>query len=289
MSLAFDSFFAAGDPHGLQAEFIAMLEHVAARWAAHPAVIGFEIFNEPTVGFALVDNFHIAAAAAVRAAAPGKLVFFEPSAIRNFTDGVPTASAPFPTTGAVYAPHIYTFVFRPDQTAIEELQPEDLEPSVAAARTEAEAWNTPLWVGEYGIGPTTPNADLWMDVENELFDKYLASRAFWLWKEQSQGSWGVYAWDGALWTERPQVVAWISRVRAERLAGDVVENRWDRTTRALTLTAEGTGGVPHVVYIPEVAAATFTASCDGAPLTATRSAATGTVELPCDGVLTVNP
>jgi len=290
---ALDSFFAAGDPHGLQAEFIAMLEHVARRWADHPAVIGFEIFNEPTVGFALVDAFNIAAAAAVRAAAPAKLVFFEPSAIRNFTDGVPTAAAPFPSDGAVYAPHIYTFVFRPDPTALEQLQPADLEGSVAAARAEATAWQTPLWAGEYGVGPTTPNADLWMGVENELFDRYLASRAFWLWKEQSQGAWGVYDWDATAgtWTERPQVVSWISRVRAERLAGTVVENRWDRTTRALRLAIEpgSAAGVPHLVYIPEVAAATYTATCDGAPVTATRAAATGVIEVLCDGVLVVTP
>jgi endoglycosylceramidase len=293
VTLAFDSFFAAGDPNGLQAEFIAMLEHVAARWADHPAVIGFEIFNEPTVGFALVDNFHIAAAAALRVAAPDKLVFFEPSAIRNFTDGVPTASAPFPTEGAVYAPHIYTFVFRSDQTAMENLQPADLEASVMLARAEADAWNTPLWIGEYGAGPTQANSDLWIDVEHELHDRYLASNAFWLWKERSQGSWGVFEWNAAddTWTERPQIVRWISRLRAERIAGTVIENRWDRTTRALRLEiAPGSArGVPHVVYIPEAAAASFTATCDGAPLAATRDAASGTVELPCEGVLAVAP
>ncbi len=289
---AFDTFFAIGDPSGLQAEFNAMLAHVAARWADHPAVIGFEIFNEPTVGFALVDAFHVGAAAAIRAAAPHKLVFFEPSAIRNFTDGVPTAAAPFPTDGAVYAPHIYTFVFRADQSALENLMPGDLAGSVELARAEAAAWGTPLWVGEYGVGPDTPNADLWMGVENELFDRHLASRAFWLWKEQSQGSWGLYDWDGAVWTERPRVVGWLSRVRAERIAGEVVENRWDRTTGALRLeVAPGsTGGVPHAVYIPEAAAATFTATCDGAPLTgAVRPAATGVIELACDGVLAVSP
>jgi endoglycosylceramidase len=291
VSRAFDTFFADGDPSGLQADFARMIAHVAARWADHPAVIGFEIFNEPTVGFALVDNFHKRTAVAVRAAAPGKLVFFEPSAIRNFTDGVPTAEAPFPTEGAVYAPHIYTFVFRADQTAMENLMPSDLEGSVVAARAEADAWGTPLWVGEYGVGPGTINADLWMGVENELFDRHLASRAFWLWKEQSQGAWGVYEWDGATWTERPQVVSWISRIRAERIAGRVIENRWDRTSRALALSIEAgsAGGVPHIIYVPEAAAATFTATCDGAPLTAPRDAATGRVELACDGALAVNP
>lgn len=290
---AFDSFFAAGDPHGLQAEFLAMLEHVARRWADHPAVIGFEIFNEPTVGFALVDAFNIAAAAALRAAAPRKLVFFEPSAIRNFTDGVPTADAPFPVDGAVYAPHVYTFVFRADPTALEQLTPADLEPSVALARVEAEAWGTPLWIGEFGVGPRTPNADLWMGVQHALHDRYLASNAFWLWKEESQGAWGLFDWDplAATWTERPQVVGWFQRVRASRLAGTVVENRWDRTTGRLRLEiARGSArGVPHEIFVPEARAATFTATCDGAPVTGARDAASGMIELACEGVLEVSP
>jgi endoglycosylceramidase len=293
VTLAFESFFADGDPNGLQADFIAMLEHVAARWAEHPAVIGFEIFNEPTVGFSLVDNFNVAAAAAVRAAAPQKLVFFEPSAIRNFADSVPIAQAPFPTDGAVYAPHIYTFVFRADQSAMEALQPADLESSIVQARAEANAWTTPLWIGEYGVGPDQANATLWMDVQQELHDHFLASDAFWLWKEQVQGAWGLYDYDASngAWTERPEIVHWVSRVRAARIAGTVVENRWDRTTRALHLeVARGSvHGVPHVVYSPEVAAATFAATCNGAPLAGTRDAATGEVELLCDGTLDVTP
>ena len=59
--------------------------------------------------------------------------------------------------------------------AAEQLQPGDLEPSVMGARGEAEAWRTPLVIGEYGIGPTAPNADLWMGTQAELHDRYLAT------------------------------------------------------------------------------------------------------------------
>ena len=286
---ALDSFFAAGDPHGLQAEFIAMLEHVAARWAEHPAVIGFEIFNEPTVGFALVDALNIKAAEALHRVAPRKLIFFEPSAIRNFADAVPTPTAPFPTPGGVYAPHVYTFVFSSDRTPLENLTPAQLEPSVASARLEAQAWQTPLFIGEFGIGPNDPNADLWMGVQAELHDRYLASNAFWLWKEDSQGSWGVFDRAGDGWVERPQVVAWISRIHAARIAGEVIGNRYDRTTGALALETRGAGRTPHVIYVPERAAATFTVRCDGAALTPARDPATGLIEAPCAGTLTVAP
>ena len=287
---AFDTFFDPADPAGLQAEFIEMLEHIAPRWADHPMVIGFEIFNEPTVGQDLIDAFHYKAAEALRAAAPGKLVFFEPTAVRNLFDFVPLAFDPFPTSGAVYSPHIYTMIFRstPEQWA--DLSPADLRPSVRAAREEAEAWETPLFLGEFGLGPGTENADLWMGVENELHDEYLASNAFWLWKEQSQASWGVHEYDAATdsWTERDQAVRWVSRVHAARIAGEVVANTYDWETDTLRLETRGARR-PHEVYIPERAAASFAITCDGSVSDAPRDPGTGLVSVVCDGVLDVAP
>jgi endoglycosylceramidase len=293
---AFATFFDRADPAGLQAAFDVMLDRVATRWADHPAVIGFELFNEPPVGEADVDAFHIAAAAHVRAAAPDKLVMFEPSAIRNLFDFVPKATAPFPTSSAVYAPHIYTYVFFQDQAPLQNLVAEDLEPSMQAAHDEATAWHTPMMITEFGIGPGAPNAALWMGVEAELHDRFLASDAFWLWKEESQASWGVYdhatAPDGGVvWTERPEVVAWISRIHAARIAGTVVANEYDHTTGALRLeVAHGsTGSTAHAIYIPERSAGTFAITCDGAALVAPRDAVTGLVAVPCDGVAAVTP
>src|SRR6185369_11998671 len=111
-------------------------------------------------------------------AAPDKLVMFEPPALRNFTDFIPMPKAPFPIAGAVYSPHVYTFVFQPDHHAFETATPEKLEPSVAAARDEATALKTPLWIGEYGGGPDTdPQNDLWMHAQGQLHDRYFASDA----------------------------------------------------------------------------------------------------------------
>ncbi len=284
VSAAFATFFDQSDPAALQAACIRALAHVAKRWTGEAAVIGFELYNEPVAAEADVEAFDIAAAAQVHTAAPNKLVMFEPSANRNLFDSVPPSKAAFPTPNAVYAPHVYTFVFDADGTRLANLAPGDLEPSVASARTEAKAWHTPLVIGEYGIGPTQPNADLWMGVEAELHDRYLASDAFWLWKEESQGAWGVYDHGtGDVWTERPQVVAWLSRIHAVRIAGDVKANEYDHTTGALHLEASGT----HEIYIPERFASTFTASCNGTALAATRDGPTGLITVTCAGALDV--
>lgn len=282
---AFATFFAPGSD--VQAAFLEMLDRVAARWADAPAVIGFELFNEPVVGDADLAGFSEAAAARVRAAAPDKLVMFEPSAVRNLLDAAPRSDHAFAVRDAVYAPHVYTYVFYSDPSRLQQLAPADLEASVAAARDEATAWKTPLVIGEYGIGPTQPNADLWMATEAQLHDRYLASDAFWLWKEQSQGSWGVFDHEPVNddWIERPQVVHWISRIHAARIAGSVVANEYDPASGSLTLTTKHAGSTPHVIYTPSTA---FTATCNGAGQSAPRDPATGQIEIACDGTLVVS-
>jgi endoglycosylceramidase len=283
---AFESFFAPGDPHGLQADFIAMLEVVGARYADAPMVVGFEIFNEPDIGADELEPFHHAAAAALRQVAPGKLVFFEPPAIRNFLDFQPLADAPFPSDGAVYSPHIYTFVFGDQTSSLESMSKADLRLSVDNAAAEARAHGTPIFIGEFGIGPEMTRADDWIRWQAELHDEYLASNAFWLWKEMSQGAWGVYEPDGSGgWVERPQVVGWVSRLSVHRIAGDPVRVDLDLAAGSLVIEATGGGAAAHEVYVPE--AAGFAADCDGTAIDADRDPATGVVALPCDGVLTV--
>lgn len=285
---AFRRFFTPDDPSGLQAAFADMLTHVGTRYAKHPGVVGFEIFNEPDTGTVELDAFYARTGDALRSAAPEKLVFFEPPALRNFTDFIPTPKQPFPTTGAVYSPHIYTFVFQPDQTRFQNATAADLEPSVAAAREEATAFKTPLFIGEFGVSPDdTPQNNLWMRTQGQLHDRYFASNAFWVWKEQSQGSWGVYAYNAGTWMERPNVVAWVSRIRLARIAGTPRSLESSALGDSTRLELESATEGQHLVYIPERYAAATRISCDGATIGATRDVATGLAAVSCKGTLEV--
>jgi len=287
VQLAFETFFDVSDASGLQADFNRMLAVVAERFADHPAVVGFELFNEPVATLDQTEAFHFRAAAAVREAAPSKLIFFEPPAIRNLLDFQPLAAEPFPVEGAVYSPHMYTFVFGNNPTALEQLTRDSLRPSVTGTRDEASAYNTPLFIGEFGIGPDAPNADNWMRWQAELHDEFLASNAFWVWKEDSQGSWGLYEKVGEEWRERQQIVDWISRIYPQRIAGSNVSLRFNGDTRVMTLST--TGGGTHVIYIPEAVADTATATCNGTTIDITRAASTGAFDVSCDGELIVSP
>jgi endoglycosylceramidase len=287
---AFRTFFAIDDPSGLQASFATMLEHVATRWATHPAVIGFELFNEPIAGTAELDAFHARATAAIRAAAPEKLVVFEPISIRNLTDFIPLPAEPTTDVSAVYAPHIYTYVFQADQTAFQNATFEDLENSVRAARTESDAWHTPLFIGEFGAGPTDDPAHArWMQTQMQLHDHYFASDAYWLWKEDSQASWGLFDHDAATgtWTERPLVVEWVSRIHVARIAGTPASLESSPSGDRIELELASSIDAPNIVYIPERFATTAVARCDGTVLEAARDDATGLISLPCRGRLVV--
>jgi endoglycosylceramidase len=288
---AFQTFFDEGDASGLQAKFAAMLGHVATRWANAPAVIGFELFNEPDTGTVELAAFHARAASAVRAAAPEKLVMFEPPALRNFTDFIPTPSEPFADPAAVYAPHIYTYVFQPDQRAFQMATIDELEASVRNAREEATAWKTPLWIGEWGVGPeaTEPN-ERWMQAQGVLHERYFASNAFWLWKEQSQGGWGLFDRDDVndTWTERSNVIARVSRIHVARVAGTPASIEASALGDEIRVELASSLDVPHAVYIPERFAPNTSATCDGAALEIARDAATGIAELRCSGVLVVS-
>ncbi len=288
---AFRTFFDETDASGLQAKFSDMIGHVAARYATSPAVIGFELFNEPDTGTVELAAFHARAAAAVRAAAPEKLVMFEPPALRNFTDFIPTPSEPFPDPAAVYAPHIYTYVFQIDRRAFEMATLDELEASVRAAREEATAWKTPLWIGEWGVGPdATEPHERWMQAQGVLHERYFASNAFWLWKEQSQGGWGLFDRDEVnnTWTERPNVIARVSRMHVARVAGTPAVIEASLPGDEIRVELETTLDAPHAVYIPERFAASAHATCDGAALAIARDEATGIADLRCRGVLVVS-
>src|SRR6202035_5487117 len=107
--------------------------------------------NEPIGVDDAVQAFHVKVARALRDADPKHLVVFEPVATRNFTNGAPIASAPFPVAGAVYAVHIYTAIFGNSSALTDGSYPSLLHGSISGAREEADAWGTPLMVTEYGL------------------------------------------------------------------------------------------------------------------------------------------
>jgi Cellulase (glycosyl hydrolase family 5) len=102
------------------------------------AVLGYELFNEPISSDEEAVAFAVKVTRAIRQVDARHLVIWEPSAIRNITEGATVSNTPFPEPGTVYAAHVYT------------LRSGDWERrlagSIHGARDEANAWGTPLMV-----------------------------------------------------------------------------------------------------------------------------------------------
>jgi len=279
------SFFGDAEPGPtLRARFSAMVSALTQRFLGDEGVLGIEVYNEPVANDAEVARLNEQVAAAIRAVDATRLVFFEPPVLpRNFTDQSARPDAPFPTPGAVYAPHVYTLAFFGSDAQREGMSLEGLRKGNRTARSEAEGFGTPLFVGEFGYDPAGIRAADWYAFERDLQDEYLASGAVWVWKERSQGSWGLFDYDEGTgtWSERPSAVAMVSRPRVVAVAG------WPESYRVLDgkidLTFAGDPEVlgPNLMYIP--AGWDVLARCDGATVDVGTASATGFREVVCGG------
>ncbi len=252
------SFFAKGDPNKLQAEFLDMLAMVAKRYAAQPFVLGIDVYNEPVASSDLIASFNKLAGEAVRKVAPDLTVVFEPDALWSANGGLPVTKGPYPLNNALYGPHLYGFKGMTGPTR------EGLLPAFETAAREAKAWGTPWFVGEFGSGPLVNDFDRYLKAHYDLQDEFLVSSALWLWKEGTQGSWGLYDLVEGSWQERPAMVALVSRPHAQRIAGTPSTMRLESDT--LSFAYDAAIDVANQVFIPE-RYQVDKVRCDGAEVT----------------------
>jgi endoglycosylceramidase len=262
---AFETFFGdSEDGERLRARYAAMAAHVATRFADHPAVIGYDVFNEPVADDDQTRRLNVSVAEAVRAVTR-QLVFFEPPALqRNLADASATPGAPFPVEGAVYAPHVYTLSFIGTDEQRESFTIATLRRGNRTAADEAARWGTPLFIGEFGYDPAGIRAADYYRMQLDLQDEVGASSAVWLWKEDSQGSWGFHDFEGegedGTWVQREAMVALFDRGFPERIAGWPHGWTWADDRLALTYDGDDAITAPTVLRLPE---GDWAITCDG--------------------------
>ena len=289
---AFNSLYANTD--GLIDAYAAMAAHVAASIADLPGVVGLELQNEP-VAFreAPLAAFHEQIATAVRAAAPDLPIHFEPDGTRNLRDFF-TIHIAFPFDNAVYAPHIYTGVFSGARDNWSSGDVSVLRASMLAARAEADAHHAALLVGEYGIDPGAPNGLRWVETELGLQDETLASSAFWVYEEHSEGNWGLFDTDGPADAPtrgalRSALADTLAHPFPQAIDGHIVSTAWDAAARTLTVTLDHAGNGEHWLSAPRrVYPNGVIATCDGAAVASPIDH--GHASVTCTGrVLTLAP
>jgi endoglycosylceramidase len=194
MARCWAGFYANQKPNGSQIgvreAFLAMIGRVAARVGAHPAVIGYDILNEP-VGDEKMDlaPLYTDGAKALRAQDPDALLFVSPQA---FTSSGPDTQLPAMTFGNyVYSPHYY------DAGLVINHSWDGTLPSNAVNQMVARAasWDVPVFIGEFGGPASATNVSGYVDAFYNELNSGLLSAAQWTfaahWDPVKKDGWNV--------------------------------------------------------------------------------------------------
>jgi endoglycosylceramidase len=252
---AFQSFFTNKD--GLEDRFLPAWSRVVTEFAGAPHVIGFEVMNEPvTFQFdhdgTLLQAFYAKTANALRAIDHQHALWMEPDSGRNLTLSAPMLATPFPDANIVYAPHMYPALVSVPDNSVDGWK-NALAASFDGILDEAASWGATPVLDEWGQNPADPGGLPYVYAVQALNEERLLGSAFWLWKEESQGSWGFFDHGAAddKWTLRDAGLHAISTPYALAVPGKLLTHRFDaaRSTLSVRFQAAGGEGSP-LFYLP---------------------------------------
>lgn len=254
---AWDNFwlYDRGDHADLQDHYVAMLAHAATRLGDHPAVIGFDLINEPHPG-SLFDvgeslgtkndseesrrfdaefytPFLQRAIDAIRPAAPDAWLFFEPryggpgagarSHIGRLVD--PRAGEP----RLAYFPHLYSLVLE-GAGAYDTRRDDTIARWEVHRAEEMLELGTPMAIGEFGLDHSWTRGDQFLTEVFDMADRMMVGWTYW---SYDPGGWGLHGHDTA--TGESPIVDLFIRAWPRRIAGNPVSFRWDSQQRSFEL------------------------------------------------------
>ena len=188
---AFDNFYE--NKNGIQDHFIETWRRVAEKFPGNPAVLGYDLLNEPFPGSRLIQlddfdrdsfqPFYERLISSLLQVDQDHLFFFEPNAMRtNFLagSGFPSGFSKFSTGQGklVFAPHFYD----PEVTVNLDYDGEisRLEKTMDLLNQESRRLNVPIWVGEGGVwGGAVAHGDQFLADQLTVYDRYMANHSFW--------------------------------------------------------------------------------------------------------------
>lgn len=271
---AWDNFWAYkdGEHADLQDHYVAMLRHLATRLRDHPAVVGYDIMNEPHPGSMFdveevlmrqdsevsprfdadhLHPFYQRAINAIREADTEKFVFFEPR-YGSPGNGSPSWLPPLvdPREGEsrlVYAPHLYSL----DAEASGTYAPND--PTVGLweenRKEELERQKMPLVLGEWGLAYGTENAERYVTDLMEMSERMLLSWAHWSFDPSGPQGWSIYDRDTQTFNPMFDVV---DRPYPRATAGEPTKLHFDVDAQKLTFAWKNVEGVTgdNEIFVP---------------------------------------
>lgn len=171
----------------------------------------------------------------------------------ELSEQCPLLDQPFPDSNIVYCPHIYPS----GVTASTYKQWKAwLVENYSNMQDEAGSWGGALVVGEWSAHPDSLEAEGYVRAQQEAAEELSSGQIYWLWKEDSQGSWGFYDFDPATqsWILRENAVRQFSKPYAQAVPGTLVTYNFDPDTRVLSFAFESNGNEQGgaLLYLPDL-------------------------------------
>ncbi|HDH97483.1 MAG TPA: hypothetical protein ENF73_07135, partial [Proteobacteria bacterium] len=184
---AFDNFWRNKD--GVQDAFIAMWQHVVEYFKDEPAVIGYDLLNEPFFGTSMpaychpygfdyqyLQPFYERLIAAIREVDSKRICFFEPNILKG--GGLPSFIGRMGFDNIAFAPHYYepsTSLF-----SYYDLNRARIEENMRLLEEECERMGVAWWMGEFGMfNADTTNGEQYMRDVLDVLDAHFASWNYW--------------------------------------------------------------------------------------------------------------
>jgi endoglycosylceramidase len=234
--------------------YIEMWETMARRYGEHPAILAYDLFNEPppdsmtSVYFdqQILQPFYQELIQRIRAVSPAPLIVYEPNISWDLFGNQFT---PMPFAGIVYSPHIYTGGTAGGTTGYGG-NPAPLLAEVEKAVSDAQAQGVPLYVGEFGIG-MNDNYQQWIRDEFRFQEQYMVSATWWSMRQHNNATFGLTEFDTR--AEKSGLLDVVSRPYPAATAGELLSFSYDDGTKAFTMTfsnSEDSSG-DTIISIPD--------------------------------------
>lgn len=268
---AFDNFWSTSGPHAdVQAHYVEMWAAVVKRLKDHPAVIGYDIMNEPHPGSDF-DALEALGVDSPNGPSPGfdrdKLQPFYQRVINRIREedenhwiafepryGAPSTGLASYFTGLddprsgpprlLYAPHLYSIqlensgVFDPEAD-------HTVKNWEQHRQAENQLLGTALVAGEWGLDPASEKAELFFRQVLEASDRLMAGWAYWDYRD------GGWSWLNADGSERA-IAGELVRTYPQRIAGVPKSYSYNAETRVFTLVYADDPSVSGTtqIYVP---------------------------------------
>lgn len=173
MQAAWQAFYA--DKDGVRSRYLTMLARLAAALGSRPGILGYDLLNEPwgdeptELAPLLADG-----AATIHHLDPEAIIFVSPGALTS--TGAPTRLPRPEFAPAAFSAHDYDAALN----ALKIWLGTSPGNRIANLQSVAEAWNVPLFLGEFGAPASSLSTPAYLDAVYDVLDQNQISGTQWV-------------------------------------------------------------------------------------------------------------